>query len=532
ENERFSDENSSGDGTSEIRSNTRWLESARSRSSTTGDPILLTWSIVPDGTDISSNNNADSNFVEWMDSLYGGAGVADFQSKPWFDLVQRSFDTWSDSTGLQIVYEPNDDGALHSAGVNPGVDGVRGDIRVAGSRIDGNGGILAFAFFPNGGGQRGSDGDIVFDTFDAAYGGPGQDPNAENRFFVNVASHELGHSIGLNHTEPVDGTKLLEPFVNLAFFGPQEDDLYDANAFYGDTYETVRTDTTHGNDNIADAFDLPLAGGLASLTGASLTNETDIDFYRFTATEDSLVSTTLTPTGTAYTIHPQGEPNNATDVNRGIVQNVSFRILDVNGSVIYERDENDVGEGESLVDAFLPAGEYYLVVDGVDATTLDNEETQIYDVAMRLEGLGGLGDGLNLTLASVSPSESENFNLSGLNTLNTSPNELTLRFTGAPLDRDVIGDAIRIVGAGEDGEFGDPLDPNDTLSNDNILVEPGFLGLGDSPNNVIVRFADRLGDGLYRVEIYGQSVTQLGTQALINVNDEVIVLSDPAAAFQ
>ena len=53
-----------------------------------------------------------------------------------------------------------------------------------------------------------------------------------------------------------------------------------------------------------------------------------------------------------------------------------------------------------------------------------------------------------------------------------------------------------------------------TGAND-IVVEPGFVGLGDSPNEVVFRFAERLPDDTYQIDIFGS-----GINALANVDGE------------
>ncbi len=48
-----------------------------------------------------------------------------------------------------------------------------------------------------------------------------------------------------------------------------------------------------------------------------------------------------------------------------------------------------------------------------------------------------------------------------------------------------------------------------------ILVQPGFVGIGNSPNEVVFRFAETLPDDTYQVEIFGT-----GAQPLANVNGD------------
>ena len=47
-------------------------------------------------------------------------------------------------------------------------------------------------------------------------------------------AHEAGHGLGLGHVTPVNGTKLMEPNISLAYDGPQADDILAVNRGYGD----------------------------------------------------------------------------------------------------------------------------------------------------------------------------------------------------------------------------------------------------------------------------------------------------------
>jgi len=42
-----------------------------------------------------------------------------------------------------------------------------------------------------------------------------------------------------------------------------------------------------------------------------------------------------------------------------------------------------------------------------------------------------------------------------------------------------------------------------------VIVEPGFIGIGDRPNEVIVRFAERLPDDVYRIDVLGTGLVRL-----------------------
>lgn len=90
--------------------------------------------------------------------------------------------------------------------------GATGDIRFGGEALDGAGGTLAHAYYPPPNGTSAA-GDAHFDIDDAwkiGFGGGGFD-------IFQVAAHEIGHSIGLQHTG-VPGS-LMNAFYTEAFSG-------------------------------------------------------------------------------------------------------------------------------------------------------------------------------------------------------------------------------------------------------------------------------------------------------------------------
>ncbi|WP_417382676.1 DVUA0089 family protein, partial [Gimesia sp.] len=86
------------------------------------------------------------------------------------------------------------------------------------------------------------------------------------------------------------------------------------------------------------------------------------------------------------------------------------------------------------------------------------------------------------------------------------PQELTFVFSpGQQIDPDSLG-GIQIVRSGSDGTFTD---------GNEVPIERGYVGIGNTPNEVIVRFASALPDDHYQITIFGT-----GVDALLNLNGE------------
>ena len=129
----------------------RWESTAVDLSPNQGDPATITWGIVPDGTDILdtnfiAGNTQQSNLVGFLDGIYGDGGTNVISDKPWFPLFERMYDLWSEQTGLTFVYEPNDDQVpvASAQDADRGILGVRPDMRVSGTALDGNFGVLGY----------------------------------------------------------------------------------------------------------------------------------------------------------------------------------------------------------------------------------------------------------------------------------------------------------------------------------------------------------------------------------------------------
>ncbi|MCA9125524.1 MAG: tandem-95 repeat protein [Planctomycetales bacterium] len=473
----------------------RWSNPTGGPSANQGDPAVVTWSIVPDGT-VDSANNSTTNLIAFMDNIYGG-GTGPVEQRPWFNIFQRAYDRWSELSGLTFVYEANDDGAS-MGGNNRGVTGVRGDVRIGGRPIDGNFGVLAFNYFPNNGGNGGFDGDMIIDTNDVFFFNSADGPNGENRGNFNVIAHESGHGIGLGHVIPVDETKLMEPFASVAFLGPQHDDILGAQQLYGDTNEN--------DDARAGATDLgSLGNGLRSLTNVSIDRANDDDWYQFTVESAGKLNLTLQPIGQQYQVGPQGGTAVGVDTLRNL--DLSMELVANDGTVLAQVNGFGLGEAEQLLDFDLPAGGTYFVrVIGEGAA---NADPQLYDLTFQTRGFTGVGVVVvPPRLLSVGPNADEIFNFNRTNSIETAPNELVFRFDGAQLLGPEALTGIRITRSGFDGDFTD---------GDEVVITPGWTGFGESERIVITRFAESLPDDLYRVEVFGVDIPSEGITAVRNI---------------
>lgn len=477
--------------------NRRWSNPTGGGSTNQGDTATVSWSIVPDGTLVNDLNGTarPSNLIAFLDGIYGSSS-GPVQNRPWFPLVKKAYDSWAAQSGLTFIYEPVDDGAPQND-TNRGVVGVRGDVRIGGTRIDGDYGILAFNYYPNGGGNSGFDGDMVIDTEDTFFRDNADGATGENRGIFNVLMHEAGHGIGIAHVEPVNETKLMEPFVSFKFLGAQHDDILGAQRLYGDDKEN--------NDGAANATDFgTIKNGTRLLSNLSMDNDADRDFFGFDAPSSGKISITVTPVGFQYNVGPQGGTPAPVDTLRN--SDLSFQLLGSDGqTVLAQVNAGGLGVTETLTEFEIrTAGRYYIRVDG------STNAIQLYDMSVVASGFRSSTDTdvRAPQLISVNPNAGSIFSFTGANVLNVAPRELTFRFDGAQrLDPKTLK-AIRITRSG-DGTFGNGND---------FVVDPGYLGFGDTERIVIARFKENLPDDKYRIEIFGYDDPDRGIIGLRNVD--------------
>lgn len=169
-----------------------------------GTGATVTWSIMSAGV------TTDAGVSVSLDSI---------MPVGYFDVIQAAFDAWSAVANITFSYVI-DNGVAFNAG------GTSADIRIGAHLFDGPSGTLAHGYYPPSNGTSAA-GDIHFDsseTWKIGFGGGGFD-------VFQVAAHEIGHAIGLNHTAVP--ASLMNAFYTEDFSGLQADDIAGAQFIYG-----------------------------------------------------------------------------------------------------------------------------------------------------------------------------------------------------------------------------------------------------------------------------------------------------------
>ncbi len=379
----------------------RWQFTSAGSTGTSGNPVRLTWSLIPDGTPVRRVDNPSltkpSDLIAKFDATFGaGPGGTDLTLRPWFTYFDQAFARWNELAGVTYTYEPRDSSLAHGSGT--GVNGVRGDVRIGGIGMDGLAGTLAYNYFPKDGG------DMALDTDDL--GGILSNSANNYRLLRNVIMHEAGHGLGLDHSSSSDANFLMEASINGTFDGPQHDDLRGVHWYYGDVFEKAPAGR---NETAALATPLGLLQpGAALAIGTagsgtvvdpgetdfvSISNESDIDFFSFTVATPLSVSLSMTPRGATFT---QG----TTAFNTTTTSNLSLALFGSDGvTLLAESAAGAAGVIESITGFSLTQpGTYYARVRG--PVTAAEQVAQFYQ--------------LDLAAASLLPPLIGDFNANGL----------------------------------------------------------------------------------------------------------------------
>ena len=145
--------------------------------------------------------------------------------------IKKAFNAWSSVANLNFI-EVADDGA------NFNTLTTSGDIRIGGEAIDGPSGVLAHAFYPDTHWYFSAGGDLHFDSAETW----SIDSLVDGINIFWVALHEIGHSLGLGHSEA--SKSVMGPFYNPSLTGLQADDIAGIQYLYGANISAVPIPTS------------------------------------------------------------------------------------------------------------------------------------------------------------------------------------------------------------------------------------------------------------------------------------------------
>lgn len=347
-----------------------------------GDPITLSWSLVPDGLQW---DGGASNLFAQMDSKFGG------NRSLWISLIEASFARWSALSGIsytRITTGGNDwdDGAAWGSSGNAS----RGTIRIGMRPLDGVNGVLAYNYFPN-------NGDMVLDSNENWALSSGS-----YRSFRNVFMHEHGHGLGFEHTCPVNSTKLMEPGTSLppSYDGPQQDDIRLVHARYGDPFEPNNVVAQATPLNVIADVQQPITPGTTLTLGTLPTNYNnqpnpanasilsvdangEVDYFSYIVNGARLVTLTVTPIGSTYNEAPQnsnGTCGTNSSTNGLAIADLAFDAQTATGLSIVSQNATPAGSVETISNLLVPSGTNLIRVYEADAPA----QSQLYRLSVQV----------------------------------------------------------------------------------------------------------------------------------------------------
>lgn len=238
-------------------------------------PELITISFVPDGTIIGAGTGGMiySNLFAKFNAHPG------WTTATWQNKIIAAAQSWAQQTNINFDIVADNGTTIGNGDYQQG-DPNMGDIRVSGYAFLNN--WLASAYLPPPVNNFSIAGDFHFNTSKPFNIGTAYD-------LYSVAAHEIGHALGLSHSNIPLAT--MWPSYNVIKNTLNADDITSIRAGYGGARLADAFDAAAGNGSFATATDLTARIDPVSLaavqTGLDITTTSDVDYYTFTAPADT-----------------------------------------------------------------------------------------------------------------------------------------------------------------------------------------------------------------------------------------------------
>ncbi len=344
-------------------------------------PAHLTYSFPADGTlwgveAIYSDtlpNDLNSRFREMFGAEHVDRGR---------EYVRQSLAAWASVSGLSYTEVIDDNSPTSNSTVR---SAARGDIRIGGAPFF-LAPFVAYNAFPSNDARAGvGGGDMVFNT--TYFSGDVDNPSQDYRKFRVLTMHEHGHGIGMIHTTPCNGVRIMEPSVHPDHESLSIDEIRAVARNYGDRFA--------GNHAPSSAVDLgslttPVQRSInlqnLSTNGALGTPSGHEDWFRFRLDSPTQLSLNLRPIGGQYQAFEQLGgcfPSEGPAINAQSAGNLVLELRDSSGTQIVGRsDRSGPGSFESLDYLTFDAGEYTVRVFDEGPNLAD--PLQLYDLSIRV----------------------------------------------------------------------------------------------------------------------------------------------------
>lgn len=334
----------------------------------------LTVSFAPDNTETKSGVN-DLNTV--LGSQFGASlGTGAAAQAAWKSAILKAFSVWSSQAGINFT-GVSDSGAAFGTSGQITSDSRFGDIRVGGAKLSGNAMAITVPYDPSAAGTL--SGDVMLNTNDNF--------NDGNDLLYRVALHEVGHVLGLDHSDTVGSvmSAKVSPSVDLSSI-----DILAIQSLYGSRTADA-FDAAASNDTLAASSTVSSVGHKPILLFGDITTANDVDVYDFRVPVQNAGSASIRLQTAGVSL-----------------LNAKITVLDSAGQQVGQATVDQLGGGSAVVtlNSPTPGGKYFVRVESLPGNSF---QVGAYGLSISMDGytevsqskIASVLSGSNLSMSSA-----------------------------------------------------------------------------------------------------------------------------------